>query len=76
MGRTRKACNDLANSGLTSQSDLGREYVWNAQGQLTSIRLKNRELVRYPTITKPLQSEHPEGRAAGIAGSGAERTPP
>ncbi|MHB0916491.1 MAG: RHS repeat-associated core domain-containing protein [Thiobacillus sp.] len=47
MGHTRKAIYDLTSNALTTQAGLGREYVWNAQGQLIAIRQENRELARY-----------------------------
>lgn len=46
MGQTRKAVYDSASNAMTSPA-LDREYVWNAQGQLISIRQENRELARY-----------------------------
>ncbi|MDP2110624.1 MAG: RHS repeat-associated core domain-containing protein, partial [Thiobacillus sp.] len=46
MGRTRKASYDLASNAMLTPA-LDREYVWNAQGYLISIRQENRELARY-----------------------------
>ena len=45
-GHTRKASYDLASNAMLTPA-LDREYVWNAQGQLISIRQENRELARY-----------------------------
>lgn len=46
MGHTRKARYDLSSNAMLTPA-LGREYVWNAQGQLIAIRQENRELARY-----------------------------
>lgn len=47
MGQTRKARYDPDSNALLTPPGLGREYVWNAQGQLIAIRQENRELARY-----------------------------
>ena len=47
MGQTRKASYHPDSNALVTPPDLGREYVWNAQGQLTAIRQENKDLARY-----------------------------
>jgi RHS repeat-associated protein len=47
MGQTRKALYNPDSNALLAPPDLGREYAWNAQGQLIAIRQENRELARY-----------------------------
>ncbi len=47
MGQTRKASYHPGSNALVTPPDLGREYVWNAQGQLTAIRQESKELARY-----------------------------
>ena len=46
MGHTRKATYDPASNALTTPTP-DRETVWNAQGQLISIRQENKDLARY-----------------------------
>jgi len=47
MGHTRKASYDLASNALITPSDLARETVWNAQGQLITIRQANKDIAHY-----------------------------
>ena len=47
MGQTRKASYRPDSNALVTPPDLGREYVWNAQGQLIAIRQENKELAHY-----------------------------
>ena len=47
MGQTRNASYHPDSNALITPPDLGREYVWNAQGQLTAIRQENKELAHY-----------------------------
>lgn len=47
MGQTRKASYDPASNALTTPSDLARETVWNAQGQLITIRQANKDSAHY-----------------------------
>jgi YD repeat-containing protein len=46
LGHTRKARYDPESHALLTPA-LDHEYVWNAQGQLISIRQENRQLARY-----------------------------
>ncbi|MEO6145979.1 MAG: RHS repeat-associated core domain-containing protein, partial [Sulfuriferula sp.] len=47
MGQTRKVAYDPASNAMTTPSSRGREYVWDAQGQLIAIRQQNKDLTHY-----------------------------
>jgi RHS repeat-associated protein len=47
MGQTRKAVYEPISNAMLTPPGLGREYVWNARGQLTVIRQENKDLARY-----------------------------
>lgn len=47
MGQTRKTNYHPQSNALITQLALGREYVWNALGQLTAIREQGKDIARY-----------------------------